>query len=575
MKVLKLSNEAGVPCDTFQVKNWQDIIPQDEMDIFNQLDDIMKKLYDKATSEVISNAEMKKYADAIKKAKIEQRKIIWRYDFQRFVDDVFGKTREDEEETILQDKVTTPWFHIQMYNAFQQAKRVCVVCPRGHGKSSASRLYILHQILFLLARYIIIIGSSEDMAGQNMRWIRDQLTDNPIIIETFGDLSSKKKWAETDFETSTNIKVSAKGAGQKLRGVNEKGRPDLIYIDDIEDDESVRNKENRLHLAKWFKEAILPIKSKNGRFIMTGTILDMDSLLKNVALNTYRDHIKWKVLWFQAIYLDDKNKEKALWPEMKPLEELRALRENDPQTFAQEYQNNPVSGQQMVFNIEWFEWFDKREIVKHENGSVSVRGNLVTTMLSTDLAISEREGADFTVLGVSGMDSKGNIYWLDIMRFRSSDIFDIIDEIFKLIDVWNIDYATVETVAFQKTLKKYLEREMDIRKKHFHIEEMTRAKTTKMARFKALTAPLKKGKLFFQEEYRPYIELEFLRCTSTKLPPHDDFMDVISDGYEKQYEFKEHTLKEEPEVNTFEWADKMGLIPKVTFNNSRKRKGVR
>ena len=116
-----------------------------------------------------------------------------------------------------------PDFHLEMYNAYQQFDRVCVVCPRGHGKSSAARLYILHQILNKLVKYVVIMGSSEDMAGQNLRWIRDQITDNPMIVEIYGNVKNKAKWSETEFLTTTKIKRNCRHRGARVT-------PDKIRI---------------------------------------------------------------------------------------------------------------------------------------------------------------------------------------------------------------------------------------------------------------------------------------------------------------------------------------------------------
>ena len=50
----------------------------------------------------------------------------------------------------------------------------------------------------------------------------------------------------------------------------------------------LKSKDTRKKIADWFLKAVLPVKSKKGVFIVTGTILDNDSLLKNIALNKYR-----------------------------------------------------------------------------------------------------------------------------------------------------------------------------------------------------------------------------------------------------------------------------------------------
>jgi hypothetical protein len=575
----RMVTESGLGIEKFIVRDWRELVSAKEMSDYEELGRLKEEFYRRAKTEKLPEEKLKEFALAIERADAEQKKIIYKYDFARFVDELFAPL-EDEigEEEVLQDKVATPEFHLEMYNAFCQSKRVCVVCPRSHGKSSAARLYILHQILNRKVRYVILIGSSEDMAAQNLRWIRDQLIDNPRIIKLYGNLQNKSKWAETEFVTSTKIKVVAKGAGQKLRGANEKGRPDLVYVDDLEDDENVASRDSRAKLVRWFKEAILPMKSKDGCFIMTGTILHIDSLLRNVAKNMVRDHIKWDVLWYEALSKDKNGKEVALWPAVKPLHELQKLREIDPQTFSQEYQNNPVSGGMAVFKIEWFPSYKKEDVyVSYEKKQVFVHGNLVNVMLHTDLAISEKDGADFTVLAVSGMDSRGDVYWLEVMRFRSSDIFEIIEMIFKLLRDWCCDYVTMEAVAFQKAVQRQIERKMEEEDFYFHIEEMKRFGTTKMARVKGLQSPIRAGKMHFLDEHFSYIEEEFLRMTATRLPPHDDFMDCVADGWEKQIEARAEKKGQVTEVNTIAWAEKMGFLPDPTKQQIRfnLKRGVR
>ena len=57
--------------------------------------------------------------------------------------------------------------------------------------------------------------------------------------------------------TSTNIKVEAIGSGKKIRGRKHRNwRPDLLILDDIENDENVRTPEQRAKLDSWFKKAV-------------------------------------------------------------------------------------------------------------------------------------------------------------------------------------------------------------------------------------------------------------------------------------------------------------------------------
>ena len=541
-----------------EVTDWKKKVSEKDKRFYEELQKEISRLSKAAKN--LSASELRLAAQAIDKARREQKKIIYKYDFKRFVDEIFA----EDEDGGLQDKVPTPDFHIEMYNAYEQASRVCVVCPRGHGKSSCARIYILHQMLNKLKKYIIIIGSSEDMAGQNMRWIRDQFTDNKKLRDVYGDLQNKKKWAETEFLTMDNIKVSAKGAGQKIRGANEKGRPDLIYIDDLEDDEMVKSKDTRKKIADWFLKAVLPVKSKKGVFIVTGTILDNDSLLKNIALNKYRDNIPWRVLWYQALYEDENGKKRALWEDMHPVEELIALKANDPETFAQEYQNNPTSGTMRVFQKEWYQRFDTKFIEILETG-IRVFGKIVNVIITTDLAISEAEGADYTVVMATGMSEDGMLYVLEFMRWRTSDVYEILDEIFKMADRWHSDFVSIETVQYQKAMVRIMEKEMDRRKQYLYIEELKRKGSTKLARIKSLTAPLRLHRVFWSESQAEDIEEELNAVTANRLGKHDDILDCLADAWDLQTEHRDDEVDEDkPKINTIEWMIAEGLLPTAT-----------
>lgn len=534
-----------------KVDDWRAKVSHEDEKAYTDLEDNINHLVDIAGT--LSDKDLKLAARAIEKARREQKKIIYKYDFRRFVDDLFS----DESEG-LQDKAKTPDFHVEMYNAYQQEKRVCVVCPRGHGKSSAARLYILHQILYKRVRYVTILGSSEDMAGQSLRWVRDQLTDNPLILEIFGELKDKKKWSETEFVTKNRIKVTAKGANGKIRGMNEKGRPDLIYIDDIESEENL-SKDGKRKLRKWLLEEVMPMRSKSARFIMTGTILDVDSLLKNVALNKFRDHIPWKVLWYQAINKDEKGNEYALWEELKPLNELQKLREIDPQTFAQEYQNNPTSGAMGVFRKEDYIRFDKDKIVVDHNKIVTINGNKLNLLATTDFAATESQSSDYNVIVVSGMDKNGTLFCLDKIRFRSADAYEMADALFLVVKKWNIEEVSIEEIAFQSMLNRTLEREMDRRKLFVYFREMKRKRTTKLARIKGLSAPVRLGKVQWPNSGWEDMEEELDQVTATKLGKHDDILDCLADAWQLQHEYYEDQDEPETPVNTMQWAIDQGV----------------
>jgi len=502
-----------------------------------------------------SKEELKKLYMVLERLDKEDRRLLYKYDFLKFDDECFQD---------LQDRVDTPPFHFEIFKTMEHSRRSCLVCPRGHAKSTNARKYILHQIVNQNVKFVLILGSSEDMAGQNLRWVRDSLVENSHIMSTYGHLKNKDKWSETEFETSTGIKVVAKGAGQKVRGANEKGRPDLIYIDDIEDDEGVDSFDRRLKLTDWLLSAVLPALSKNGRVIMTGTILHLDSLLRNVAQNKVRDHIPWDVLWYTAINKDSKGNEHALWPEMWSIEILKAKREAEPLVFAKEYQNDPRSGKMAVFDRAEYRYIKEEDVVRDPKRKVvGVSQKIVHCMLTTDYAASEKKGTDYTVLMMTGMDAAENLYVLEYERFRTADLFDIVEMIFEIAQGYWCTFMTSEKVAFQNMMKRFIETEMDKRKYPLHVEELVRSGTRKLYRIKALKAPIKAGKIFWMEHHTE-LEEELDHVTEGGLGRHDDVIDCLADAYSCQMAERDHNeANSKHEINSWEWCLEQGWFPTV------------
>lgn len=552
IRVMGKVNEINYYKDSAKLDDVQ--MPRHEREILARIEGNKENLKKRAVELALTDqaGELRLLYKVIKRLDIEARRIIYRYDFAKFDRDFFSD---------LQDRVETAPFHFEMVRLYNSSKRACVVCPRGHAKSTTARKYILHNILYKETKYAVIVGASEDMAAQNLRWVRDQLTDNDLLIEVFGWLKNKDKWADTEFQTNGGIKVVAKGAGQKIRGANERGRPDFIYIDDLEEDEQVASRDRRQKLRRWFAQALMPSRSKNGRVIITGTILHLDSLLKNISENKVKDHLSWQVLWYEAISKDGEGNEKALWPEFKPLEELIALRETDPETFSQEYQNNPASGSMAVFNRGEYQYLDSSQIVNDPSRpNIYVDNKPVNILITTDLALSAKEGADYTVFMVTGMDENSNLYVLHYERFRSSDPYEQIDMLFYLMATWRAEVMTMEVVAFQQTFKRMLEYEQEKRETFFYVHEIARQNVRKIFRIKSLKAPIKAHKIAWLHEHFE-LEEELSQVTATSLGTHDDVIDCLADAWEVQVELAEDRPGPSAPINSVAWAIEEGLFP--------------
>ena len=113
--------------------------------------------------------------------------------------------------------------------------------PRGHGKSQIlSFAFPLWCVCYGYAKNILIVSDTTEQATQFIMAIRDELEENEVLRDAFGDLTNDRVWSNAKIQTANKIQVVGKGAGQKLRGIKYRQfRPDVIIVDDLENDESV------------------------------------------------------------------------------------------------------------------------------------------------------------------------------------------------------------------------------------------------------------------------------------------------------------------------------------------------
>ena len=196
-----------------------------------------------------------------------------------------------------------------------KGSRNVIAAPRGHAKSTNLTFKdSLHAIVYGYKHYILLLSDSSDQAEGFLDEIKTELEENADLIEDFGSLKGDKTWRSNGILTKNDIKVEAIGSGKKVRGRKHRNwRPDLIVLDDIENDENVNTPEQRRKLKSWFEKAVSKAGDTYTDIMYIGTVLHYDSLLSNVLQNPryhakkYRAVISWsknQSLWdeWESIY---------------------------------------------------------------------------------------------------------------------------------------------------------------------------------------------------------------------------------------------------------------------------------
>ena len=335
--------------------------------------------------------------------------------------------------------------------------KIAVAAPRSHAKSTyLSKNFPIHQVVYRLRKYIIIISETPSVSGPNLEWIANQLKYNQKLRADFGPLLSPRQqenitdnnaafitWEDQGDYKKQLTKVEAASTGQALRGRNWNGsRPDLIICDDLEDAKTnAATEEQRKKLREWFQSVVMPLGDPKGEktaIVYMGTTVHFDSLLMHIlyrrsdfVTRVYRALIqppKNGDLWEKCreIYQNYENKNRkedaeafylankaamdegarVLWPEYQPLWKLMTWRwDNGSRAFNTEYQNNPLDEESILFNPETFTYWDDAEPNKK-----FPRSEYVISM-GIDFAMGKDRG-DYSAIVVTARDRQTGVYYI-------------------------------------------------------------------------------------------------------------------------------------------------------------------
>ncbi|HHK5991387.1 TPA: phage terminase large subunit [Neisseria subflava] len=350
-----------------------------------------------------------------------------------------------------------------------------VGAPRGEGKSTqVTQLFTLWCIVIGQKHYAVIVMDSIDQAYPMLEAIKAELEFNPRLKTDFPEVCGQGRvWQAGTIVTANDVKVQVAGSGKKLRGLRHGPyRPDLTVLDDIENDEQVRNPEQRDKLNAWLTKTVLPLGGVGQKYdvIYIGTILHYDSVLNRTLNNPFWRGIKFKAMkrwpdrmdlwdrWEELFRNDGETVAEAFYQAHKDEMErgavtswaargvlaLMKIRARDGHaTFDSEYQNDPVSGEDAPFAKSMKFWTDLPSDLVYF-GSLDP---------SLGKAGASRDPSAIIIGGYQRQTGKLYIVEAQIKK-RLPDL--IIEDVIRLHRQYRCKLWFVETVQFQEFLKDEL-----------------------------------------------------------------------------------------------------------------------
>lgn len=415
----------------------------------------------------------------------------------------------------------TPEFHRQGWEYYCTDNPACALAaPRNHAKSTSfTHDFIGANVCFRVEDYVILLGSSEEMAIEHLGDIAHELRENEPLRQHFrikGFVVEQKTDIIVECTDGHQFRILARGAEQKIRGRKWRGkRPGLIVGDDLEDDEQVESKERRKKFSNWFFRAAKQALRDGGRIRVHGTILHEDSLLSNLIK-------QWHGLLFKAHRSFDEFVD-ILWEEKFPESRLRAIRQEfidrlDSGGYSQEYLNDPFDSDTAFIRKEDLLPMGPEDYAKRDAHQIFI-------CASTDFAVSKADRANRTSITVGGKDSENMVYQVD-QRVGRWHTLEIIEEHISVQVRWNPQIFWVEDGAIWAALWPVFREEM--RKKDVWINFVPRrSHKDKAVKGRPFQKRSRAGgfKVDKEASWYPPWEMEVLRFTGTSEATLDDQFD--------------------------------------------------
>ena len=423
--------------------------------------------------------------------------------------------------------------------------------PRGHAKSTLTTLILpLWCITARHRRFICVISDTTEQAEEFLESIKAELEVNERLLEDFPETCGEGRiWKVGKILTKNGVKVACWGKRKRLRGTRfGSRRPDLVILDDLENDEQIDSPEQREKDRKWFFKAVMKIGGKYTVHILIGTILHYDSLLSRLLKQPGWTGKKWQAiirwsnsrLWerWETIYSDPSNaaaeKEadrffaanregmledtEVLWPQVESYDYLMKMRVSDgPAFFDSEKQNEPIDPDECLFQESWFTYLNEEE-VDHALSNGNYQGFYCA--IDPSMGHASRKSDPSAIL-IGGVRKNG---WIDVLEadIQKRHPDSIMEALFQYHENYSFERIAIEEVQFQELFKDQVIQEGARRGIYLAVDGV-RPNTDKTLRISKLQPHIKNGLIRFRKRDR--ILLDQLKYFPKA--DHDDGPDAL------------------------------------------------
>lgn len=445
------------------------------------------------------------------------------------------KSPADFAEIVSNGTYQRPW-HVELLNKHLmdvytgKTKRLRISLPPRHSKSESVSKYFAAWFLMMKPEERVMLTSYEaDFAASWGRKARDLVEEHGHFFDVKVNKrsSASNRW---DIENHNGGMVTA-GVGGAITG---KGASIAIVDDPVKNAEDARSKIMQDKIWDWFTStmytrlepggAIIIIQTRWSDIDLSGRIMEQEESIDPEL----RDPFPWVHLNLPAIAEWDeppyRKKGEALWPERFDEQALQSIKNNiSPYWWASLYQGSPTPDDGMVYRKQgerlWYQGDGCYRLKQADNSYRDILTDKCWNFITVDLAVSEKQSADFTVMSVWAATPTKDLILLDCVRSHMTAP-EKIPTMQKLKDRYQASYLAIEKFGYQ------LETVQNARFAGLPVHEVA-PKGDKVAKSWEAAAKWESGQIYMPGNagFKDELLMELYAFPNGK---HDDFADTLA-----------------------------------------------
>lgn len=423
-----------------------------------------------------------------------------------------------------------------------------VLLPRDHQKS----VLVAFRVAWHLTKHpettVLYVSATADLAEKQLKFVKDILTSDryrfywPEMVNQNENM--RERWAASEIsvdhpkrkaEGVRDPSIKAVGLTANTTGLH----CNVAVLDDIVVPSNAYTEQGREQTRSFYSQ-LSSIETTGAKEWVVGTryhpadvyrdMVDMREVFTDEATGEDVERPVYEV--FQRVV--ETNGE-FLWPvqrrsdgkvfgfDEKVLARKKAKYLDVTQFYAQ-YYNNPNSPETSYIDASRFQYYN-RDALKNISGDWYLGDKLLLVYAAVDFAYSVKERSDYTAIVTVGIDEDGDIYILDIDRFRTNKISEMYERIARGYRKWGFRRLRAEVTAAQSLVVQQLKDHMRSANMPVAIDEH-RPTRNKEERIKAALEPRYANQQIWHYKGGNCQSLE--EELMVEHPEHDDLKDGLA-----------------------------------------------